>query len=578
VCLRLETLEARDCPSYFTPAQIQHAYGLDQAALDDGSGTYQIAADGAGQTIAIVDAYDAPNIATDLNTFSNRYGLPPANFTKVRVGNPTVNTGWAQEESLDVEWAHAMAPAANIVLFEGTNSSLSSLLSAVDQARRYAGVSVISMSWGSNEFSGETSYQNYFTTPAGHQGVTFVASSGDAGNTQATPEFPSISPNVVAVGGTSLFLSGGDYNYETGWNGSGGGQSSYFGVPDWQAGFTGLSRRSSPDVSFVADPNTGVLVVYNGGTYVFGGTSVSAPMFAGVMALVNEQRAILGYNSFDGPSETLPNLYSLTAGFDFTTISSGVNRTGSLITTVGQGSPITYNFINDLAYFGIYYSPPPGGSPGAGRGPTSEPATPPSNPPEVRHHLIDLQSLTLDQQPAGAAANVSVSPLSESLSLVVSATANRATAPSLEAPARPPEVTVPSPVASRDLLTVAPAVRVDVRFATASGLSGSNVEASPVAEPALPELLPPPLPTVSPVPQAPAGVLSPEALSVFAALPAVELDAPTGALAATDMVSEVIGRVNDSSGLAPVAVASAPVLLLFLANASERRRRALEAR
>jgi subtilase family serine protease len=301
--LRLETLEVRECPS-FTPAQIQHAYGLDYSALDDGSGTYQIPADGAGETVGIAIAYDAPNIANDLNTFSNRYGLPPADFTKVRVGNPGTNTGWAQEATLDVEWVHALAPAASIKLFEGTDNSVGNLLTAVDAARNDPDVSVVSMSWGAGEFLGETanSYQTHFTTPNGHQGVTFVAASGDSG----TVSWPAISTNVVGVGGTSLFLSGGDYNYETGWTSSGGGQSAYFPVQDYQAGFTGLSRRSSPDVSNVANPSTGVQVVYNGGTYVFGGTSASAPMFAGEMAIVNEARALLGYGSFDGPNETLP--------------------------------------------------------------------------------------------------------------------------------------------------------------------------------------------------------------------------------------------------------------------------------
>jgi hypothetical protein len=136
---------------------------------------------------------------------------------------------------------------------------------------------------------------------------------------------------------------------------------------------------------------------------------------------------------------------------------------------------------------------------------------------------------------------------------------------------------MPSPLVSRDLLPLVPAVRVDVRFATAASISGGTVEVPPAVEPGLPELLPP-LPEVPLAVQVPAGELTPEALSAFDALPVVEVDAPAGALVATATVTEVIGEVNDSVGLGPVAVASAPVLLLFLANASERRRAALQAR
>jgi subtilase family serine protease len=368
--LRLERLEARDCPA-FTPAQIQHAYGLDYTALDDGSGTYAIPADGVGQTIAIVVPYDAPNIASDLSTFSSRYGLPQASLTKVRLGSLLYSAGWAQEASLDVEWAHAMAPAANLVLVEAASAYSTDLLTAVDRARTYDGVSLVSMSWGLGEFFSETgsASQGHFTTPTGHQGVTFVAASGDNGDRSALPDWPAISPNVVSVGGTSLYLSGGDYSRETGWNntygGSGGGQSSYFSAPSYQSAYTGLSRRSSPDVAFVGDPGTGVYVVFNGGTYVLGGTSASAPMFAGVMAIVNEQRALLGYGSFDGATETLPYLYSLTPGYDFNSITTNPNATHSMVTTVGLGSPVVYNFVPDLAYFEIYYdggggnAPPP---------------------------------------------------------------------------------------------------------------------------------------------------------------------------------------------------------------------------
>ena len=131
--------------------------------------------------------------------------------------------GLGVETALDVEWAHAIAPAANIVLVEA-QPDLNDLFSAVSFASQLPGVSVVSMSWGTGEFSGETAYDSVFTTPAGHNGVTFVASSGDSGTT----EYPSASPNVLSVGGTTLNVtSQGNYVSETGWSGSGTGYSPY---------------------------------------------------------------------------------------------------------------------------------------------------------------------------------------------------------------------------------------------------------------------------------------------------------------------------------------------------------------
>ena len=168
--------------------------------------------------------------------FDKQFGLAAANFTKVELTTngqkPTTNSDWATETSLDVEWAHAIAPGANILLVEATNSSLSSLLAAVNYARNQAGVSVVSMSWGASEFSGETSYDSYFTTPAGHAPVAFVASSGDNG---AGAIWPAVSSNVLGVGGTTLHVSSsGAYGSETAWSGSGGGYSTQESEPSYQ--------------------------------------------------------------------------------------------------------------------------------------------------------------------------------------------------------------------------------------------------------------------------------------------------------------------------------------------------------
>src|SRR5262249_17331420 len=144
-----------------------------------------IPGDGRNQTIAIVDAFDDPNIAADLQVFINQYSAyfqnkPSGSFTKVKLGAPATNANWAMEMALDVEWAHAIAPAADILLVEANSDSDVDILAAVDYAASQPGVAAVSMSWGFNEFSAETTaaYDGHFT---GHPGVTFVAASGDSG-------------------------------------------------------------------------------------------------------------------------------------------------------------------------------------------------------------------------------------------------------------------------------------------------------------------------------------------------------------------------------------------------------------
>ena len=176
---------ASGSPSVYTPSLLRTAYGLN--SLSFGSTT----ADGAGQTIAIVDAYNAPTLTSDLSTFDNLYGLSAPTLTiesqtgsttSLPVSAPDKGDSWAEETSLDVEWAHAIAPKANILLVEATTDSDANLYAAVDTARKAAGVSVVSMSWGGDEASTDSAnYDSHFTTPSGHQGVTFVASAGDNG-------------------------------------------------------------------------------------------------------------------------------------------------------------------------------------------------------------------------------------------------------------------------------------------------------------------------------------------------------------------------------------------------------------
>src|ERR1039457_3620468 len=202
-----------------------------------------MAADGTGQTIAIIDAYGSSSIQSDLNTFCSDFKI--ASTTVVidyPQGRPISNAGWAEETSLDVEWAHAIAPGAKIVLVAAKSASYADLLGAVDYAVNTAHATVVSMSWGGSESSAETSYDSHFSS---HPGVTFVASAGDSSE---GVEWPAASPYVVGVGGTSLYLqSNNNRSSETAWSGSGGGISAYESAPLWQSGWSGLTYRCVPD-------------------------------------------------------------------------------------------------------------------------------------------------------------------------------------------------------------------------------------------------------------------------------------------------------------------------------------------
>jgi len=278
-------------PPGYTPQQIQNAYGIDQITFSGG----KVAGNGAGQTIAIVDAYNDPNISSDLAAFDKQYGLSaPASFTVDNLGATTTNSGWALETSLDVEWAHSVAPGASIVLVEASSATFSGLFSAVSYASQQTGASVVSMSWGTPEFLGESTYDSIFNTP----GVTFVAASGDSG-AWSGPMYPAVSPYVLAVGGTSLqnLDANGDYpgtgpNGEVAWSGSGGGISQVESEPSYQDGVQSTGQRTSPDVSFNANPNTGVAVYDSvpfssgqSGWFQVGGTSAGTPAWAGLVAI-----------------------------------------------------------------------------------------------------------------------------------------------------------------------------------------------------------------------------------------------------------------------------------------------------
>jgi hypothetical protein len=389
-------------PIGYSPQQIATAYGIDK--IEFGS----VTGDGTGQTIAIVDAYDDPAFVneylpptapggqptlnpkfanSDLGQFDSQLGIAdPPNFTKVNESGQTsplpgtdpagagnVNGNWEIEEALDIEWAHAIAPGANIVLVEATTDSNADLFKTVQTAASLPGVSAVSMSWGLNEYNGEQSLDSTFVTPAGHQGVTFVAASGDSGgfapNNLGEPTttpgvlYPAASPDVVGVGGTTLNLNPDDsYSSETAWSLSGGGTSLYEPKPGFQAGVQATNFRTIPDVAFDADPSTGVSVydsyndTDNSGPWIaVGGTSLAAPAWAGLIAIANQGRVLAGGTTLDGRSQTLPALYAISPT-DFNDITSGSNGVFSAgigyDEVTGMGSPKADLLVADLAAYG----------------------------------------------------------------------------------------------------------------------------------------------------------------------------------------------------------------------------------
>jgi subtilase family serine protease len=371
--LTLDPLAATTAPQGYTPQQIDKAYGFDSITLNDSLGG-SLKGDGSGQTIAIVDAYNDPNIANDLKTFDKQFSLSNPKLTVVNQDGSTSNlpktdAGWAQEISLDVEWAHSVAPKANIMLVEAKSASLNDLLTAVNTARNAAGVSVVSMSWGTNEFFNQGNFDSYFTTPAGHQGVTFVASSGDQGSWFG-PTWPSVSKNVLAVGGTTLALnSNGTIANETAWSGSGGGISQFESQPQYQTQYNpNFSTRGGPDVSINADPNTGYSVYdslkYQGqsGWMTIGGTSAGSPQWAALIAIANQGRVALGGGTLDGATGTLPGLYSLYTDANYAKSFNDITRGASSWwygagpgwdPVTGFGSPKGNADANALAHFGL---------------------------------------------------------------------------------------------------------------------------------------------------------------------------------------------------------------------------------
>ncbi|MFC4031668.1 peptidase S8 [Streptomyces polygonati] len=328
-------------PTGYGPTDLRAAYGLTAAS----------AANGAGETIAIVDAYDDPNAAADLAKYRTYYGLTACTvangcFKKVsQTGSttslPTADSGWAEEISLDLDMASAICPKCNILLVEATSPTMANLGKSVNEAVTL-GAKFVSNSYGGSESSSDTSYDSsYFN----HPGVAITVSAGDAGY---GAEYPAASKYVTSVGGTALSKSTNARGWtESVWStssteGTGSGCSAYDAKPTWQTD-TGCARRTISDVSAVADPATGVAVYdsygVTAGWYTFGGTSVASPLIAGVYAVAGTPSAGSYPASFPYAHKTALN--------DVTTGSNG-SCSGSYLCTgkagydgpTGLGTPI----------------------------------------------------------------------------------------------------------------------------------------------------------------------------------------------------------------------------------------------
>ena len=310
-------------PTGLGPAQIQSAYKL-------------TGLNASGRTVAIVDAYDDPNAASDLNTFRQAYSLPACTtangcFKKVNQNGatsplPSGDYGWAEEESLDLDAVSSACPTCHILLVEANSASTSALSKAENSAAKAAGVAAISNSYGGSEASSETSTDSAYN----HPGIAITVSSGDGGY---GVEYPAASRYVTAVGGTTLTQASNSRGWtESAWSGAGSGCSSYEAKPAWQKD-TGCAKRTVADVSADADPNSGLGVydTYNNcgsssscdvlieegvaqgldGWAQVGGTSLSSPLIASVYALAGNTASVT-YGSY--PYSHTSSLFDVTSG------------------------------------------------------------------------------------------------------------------------------------------------------------------------------------------------------------------------------------------------------------------------
>jgi subtilase family serine protease len=338
-------------PSGTLPGLFRSAYGFNR-----------IPNQGAGQTIALVDAFDDPNIASDLAFYANYFHYGPCHFQKVIVGSPLQGQGWDLEESLDVQQACALAPAANIVLVEANSNSFSDLLTAVQVAYTQYHATVVSMSWGGGEFSGEQQSDSYFCNITNEDGnpVTFVAATGDGGHGTI---YPSVSPCVIAAGGTVLGLASSatppspkqiNYGSEAAWRDGGGGVSSEEAQPSWQnpaCSTWSTTFRCVPDIASDA-VNIPVYDTYSYSGWVsVEGTSISTPDWGSFFTLVNSGRVAASLPTLSQAAQDMYTIYySGNYSTDFHDIITGNNGSCGSQCNAGPGYDLATGIGSYKAY------------------------------------------------------------------------------------------------------------------------------------------------------------------------------------------------------------------------------------
>lgn len=313
-----------------TPASMACVYELVTQTMGCDPDQVSTVATGGSQVIAIVDAYHNKTALKDLRKFSNEFGLPSPNLRieycsatscKGVTKAPPTDRGWAGEIALDLQWAHAMAPDAKLILVEAHSNAYDDLMRAVDRAADLVaaqGGGQVSMSWGGAEFSGQKSFDKSFV----QSGVVFFASTGDHHDGTSNPDinWPATSPNVVAVGGTTVVRNNaGAFSRQDAWIDTGGGKSAVYPRPSYQADVANKTgnHRGVPDIAWNADPASGVFVYCSAGTcansggfFVYGGTSLAAPAIAGMTnnrgKFRNSGKSQLNalYNGLGGPRFT----------------------------------------------------------------------------------------------------------------------------------------------------------------------------------------------------------------------------------------------------------------------------------
>jgi len=356
----------QDTAGCYDPAQIRKAYGFDQLSQD-----------GAGRTIVIVDAFQSPTIQQDLALFSSVFGLPAGNLNIIAPDgltpfdpNDANMVGWSGEITLDVEWAHAIAPAATLDLVLAKSNQDADILSATRYAVDHNLGDVISQSFGEGEICMDPTLlaaQHALFQQATAKGMTLLASSGDQGSAQPTCDgssffksasTPASDPNVTGIGGTRLVAdSAGNYQSESTWNefstfeaAGGGGFSTVYGTPAYQHRLH-LASRGVPDVSYNAAIIGGVLAVWSvplgaPAFFRFGGTSAGSPQWAGLVADADQLKGgrigLLNNRLYGwGTSGTLANrlFHDVTTGDNAFGDISGFDATPGWDAATGLGSP-----------------------------------------------------------------------------------------------------------------------------------------------------------------------------------------------------------------------------------------------